>query len=188
MAQPVERKQTVRRMGNRRPLGRWWWVALAAGLSWAGWATGDEEHKRELPPIPRIEETVDLAAITQASEFTAFMERHSFPLPDVPLARFTARVAGRPIITAVYRLTDAAAVGRMYFDFQEQLGVNLNLDASPDNRWTVYKITPLANNRSGSGVLSYTNGQAGYALQYAFQGNYEQNLATVTVALKPSTP
>lgn len=188
MVRHVERKQMIRRTGDHGRQGRWWWVALAAGLAWAGWAAGDEEHKRELPPVPRIEETVDLAAITHASDFTAFMERHSFPLPDVPLARFTARVAGRPIITAVFRLTDAATVGRMYFDFQEQLGVNLNLEASPDNRWTAYKITPLANNRSGSGVLSYTNGQAGYALQYAFQGNYEQNLATVTVTLKPPAP
>ena len=178
----------IRNLGNRKLQGGWWLVALAVGLAWTGWAAGDEEHKRELAPVPRIEETVDLAVITRASEFNAFMERHSFPLPDVPLARFTAGVAGRPIITALYRLNDASAVGRMYFDFQEQLGVNLNLDASPDNRWTVYKITPLANNRSGSGALSYTNGQAGYALQYAFQGNYEQNWATVTVTLKPSTP
>lgn len=179
----------IRRFNGCGCPARWLAVALAVGMAWTGWAAGDEEKKRERPPVPRIEETVDLATITQAGDFAAFMERHSFPLPDVPLTRFTARiVADKPLVAAVYRLADATAAGGMYLEFQEQLGVNRNLDASPDNRWTAYRITPLANNRSGSGALSYANSQAGYSLQYSFQGDYERNLATVTVILKPCAP
>jgi hypothetical protein len=159
------------------------------GIGWTCRAAGDEDKPRQLPTVPRVEESVDLAAITRAADFAAFMERRSFPLPAVPLARFSARtVAERPFVTAVYRLDGAQFAAFLFADYREQLAVNQNLEASPENRWTVYKVTPLANNRTGSAALLYTDRPAGYSLQYSFHGDFGRDQTTVTVTLKPCTP
>lgn len=149
-------------------------------------AVAEEKPKPKLPHVARIAETVNLDKITVAGEFQAFMERHGFPLPPVPLHRFNSRLtSGRTILTALYRFPGAVASLRMFMDFKESLAVNDNLAPDPANRWTVYAVTSRGGARSAAGALLYHNPEAGYSLRYAFSAEIDRDLVTVSVLLQP---
>lgn len=145
----------------------------------------DKEKKLQLPKVPRIVETVDLATMTDAAHFNTFMQQHSFPLPEFPLGRFSTKTAaGRYYINAVFRTVEPDALERIFLDFSEALAVNENLSPSLDNRWTAYKVTPQRTNRSGNGVLLYHNPDAGYTLQYNFSADFDRSMGTITIVLR----
>lgn len=163
-------------------------VALAL-LACLGAVMAQEEEKkkekRELPPVERIEETVDLSLMKRAPDFIAFMERHSFPMPEGMLWRFNVReVAGRPVCTAIYRLSGADEIEKTFKGFQESLGVNRNVSADATNRVGVFQISPLKRNKTANGTLLYHNPEAGYTLAYNVQVDYDRDQVIMTVSLK----
>jgi hypothetical protein len=144
----------------------------------------EKEKKKQLTPIPRIVETVDLSTITDASHFNAFLERHSFPQPPFLLARFSTKTAGgRYYINGTFRTTEPEVLERLFQDFTDELAVNENLQPSLDNRWTTYKVTPQRSNRAGNGMMLFHNPDAGYTLQYNFQADFDRSMGIVTIVL-----
>jgi hypothetical protein len=177
----------MKRLGILMVLGLALAASLAAQISLGGQDQDKEKEKKklQLPKVPRIVETVDLAAMTDAAHFNMFMQQHSFPLPEFPLGRFSTKTAaGRHYVNAVFRTVEPDALERIFLDFSESLAVNENLSPSLDNRWTVYKVTPQRSNRSGNGVLLFHNPEAGYTLQYNFSADFDRSLGTITIVLR----
>ena len=176
----------MKRLGILVILGMALAVSAAAQVQIGGQAQDkDKEKKIQLPKVPRIVETVDLATITDAAHFNLFMQQHSFPLPEFPLGRFSTKTAaGRYYLNAMFRTVEPDGLERIFQDFSEELAVNENLSPSIDNRWTVYKTSPQRSNRSGNGVLLFHNPAAGYTLQYNFSADFDRSMGIITVVLR----
>jgi len=152
------------------------------------YATTSKKKKPPLPPVPRIIEKVDLSLIKNAAIWTSFMRKHSFPYPSSALSRFIIKnVKGKPYITAIFRFFDAEGVESIFKGFKAQLEVNKNLEPDMSNRWTQYTLSPLSSHKTGNGTLLYHNPDAGYTLEYHFESDFDRNLGTIIIILKPCT-
>lgn len=144
-----------------------------------------EKKKRELRPVPRIEEKVDLREIKGVPAFLDFLNRHGFPVPDFPVFRFTPRETnGLTYLNAFFRFSDVESLERMYKDYKEFLAVNKNVEADQSNRYTGYTVNPQTRDKSGNGTLIFHNPEAGYTLQYTLQGDYSRSQAMVIIVLR----